>query len=444
MSRCIWGWVIWLNFVGGLALGADAWPLEAVRLKSGATLTGLVGEENNGQYSLKQVLRAPGLPPYVVEGVLDAAEVEQIERLPAAERTKLVAHLAAAERDKEAEIKRRGTVVFKEIRTASGTVRARQYDSKYLIVESDLPEATLREVVVRLEDVFELLTHKLRPKSPVEKPLRIVVFNGLAEFQSWQKKSGQALHGLACYDAKFDGVAAGTEIGRLAGELEKVKLDHQDKSRRLDEFLVRLKAHFGGKPPLGGLQQVRSIRQQMVDFDFENQVSFNEMRTRFLAALADAVLQGYLDRFICPGWAGGGPRWLGAGLGQMVEAAVEEPGPLQLEAISKSRLTLAQAALRKGELTPIERLISAQDSALNPNHVPEPATQDRDFLTAWALAQFVLGERRLLGAPAVEEYLTRTNKTTDARAGFEKLVGQPLPEFEKQFHVWLQNVAPPR
>jgi hypothetical protein len=437
MTRCLFTWAIWLNFAGGLAVAEEDWPLEKIHLRGGTVLAGLVETQADGRHAITLVFQKPGLGRWTVPHTVDAAEIDRIDRLPVAERRQLADRLAELERARAGDQRRRAAVVFKEIPGATGGVRARQFPSKYFTIESDLSEATLREVVVRLEDLFAALTERLKPRSEPAEPLRLVLFSGLPQFLEWQKKAGLALHGLAYYHYAHQTVVAGSDVDRYARELEKVKHDHRAKYRQLDDYLVKLKQHYGGKPPLDLLHQVRSIRLQMHEMDQENQVNYEQVLNRFLGELAHQTVCGYLATSAYRGDGAQIPRWVCAGLGQIAAQAVQESGRLTLGSGGASLLALARTAARKGELTAIAKLLSAAGKTLDLNHPPDPARQDRDFLTAWALAQYVFMERQLLGTAAMDDYIRRHGQASSPQAAFEALVGQPLAEFEKQFHDWV-------
>jgi hypothetical protein len=63
------------------------------------------------------------------------------------------------------------------------------------------------------------------------------------------------------------------------------------------------------------------------------------------------------------------------------------------------------------------------------------------YAAAWGLAYYLTFVRPVLGGQALDEYVSREAAELESIARFERLVDQPLPEFEAQWRQWLQSQA---
>src|SRR5262245_61470696 len=92
MWRSLATWVVLL--VGATAASADgpasaAWPLEAVHLKNGTVLRGLIVEDTPALVKFLDVRRQPGRPTVVFPTTFLRREIAKVDRLPVEERDRL-------------------------------------------------------------------------------------------------------------------------------------------------------------------------------------------------------------------------------------------------------------------------------------------------------------------------------------------------------------------
>ena len=75
-------------------------------------------------------------------------------------------------------------------------------------------------------------------------------------------------------------------------------------------------------------------------------------------------------------------------------------------------------------------------------HKGDRPGSDQAYLTSWALTSYLALDRRLLGSPALEAYVRAVNNGGKVEEAFAKMVGQELPAFEKDFHLWVTRIKP--
>lgn len=415
--------------------------LDTVRLKNGALLSGYIAAESKSQLTLKQLHDKPGLRPMLFVNVVDMDEAERIDKPPAADRRLVAQRLAEIEAQEKELAARQAAVPIAVGAAAAGGAAPRRFLGKGFVLESDLSEPLFRETAVRLEDLFRLLEAKLPPAREAP-PLLIQIARSQAQLLEWQKRNHFAVHDLAFWDPRLGRLLAGTDMQRYADDFAKVQQDSAAKLARLDEHLDKLKRHFGGKPPLGGLMQVRMIRQQLQDFEVENQRNLDELKGRFMRAVAREAGRAWLSQRAAPEGVRP-PRWLEEGLSQLVAAALPDYGPPRWGAVDAAALVAAQDALRKHQLWPLEKLLKASESELPSNLTAEQRLNSPGHLTAALLVQFLAAAEKLSGGAALHECLKQTQADGAGAAAFEKLAGQSLAECERGFRAWLEKQVPP-
>jgi hypothetical protein len=66
----------------------------------------------------------------------------------------------------------------------------------------------------------------------------------------------------------------------------------------------------------------------------------------------------------------------------------------------------------------------------------------RHYAYAWGLAHYLTFERLVLGTAALDEFVDPRASSLPARERFERLVGQPLNQFEPQWRQYILSLKP--
>jgi hypothetical protein len=119
---------------------------------------------------------------------------------------------------------------------------------------------------------------------------------------------------------------------------------------------------------------------------------------------------------------------------------------LRVEVPDPDRLVAVQNLLRdKGiphGLVPVADLIRPGGATFLAAHVGQQAATDRAYLTAWGATYYLAFERRAIGGPEFETYLTTVNGGGDPAAAFQAWVGQDPAAFGKDLHHYLLRLRP--
>lgn len=140
--------------------------------------------------------------------------------------------------------------------------------------------------------------------------------------------------------------------------------------------------------------------------------------------------------------AGELPRWLNEGLAQIFEGAIVEAGELRVDYPDRDRLDQALSALLRNELLPVRELLHLDHKHFFVRHSDEKASSHRAYLTSWVVASYLMFDRRLIGTTDLDLFVKSCMQADQIDAAFQKLVHQPLAEFEKGMQAWLRTLAP--
>ena len=168
---------------------------------------------------------------------------------------------------------------------------------------------------------------------------------------------------------------------------------------------------------------------------------FDEASRQVFSYLYHEAFHAYLTNFVYPPDENEVPRWLNEGLAKIFETAFVEAGELRIGHADRNRLVAAIIALRMGSLAPLDELLKSGPKQFIVSHVSDRETSDRFYLTSWGVAFYLTFERRLLGTKEMDQYVRSLKKPDqDPVKAFEKLTGQPLKNFEKDFHQYLSEL----
>jgi hypothetical protein len=255
----------------------------------------------------------------------------------------------------------------------------------------------------------------------------------------------------AVFDPKDNTILCGSDLRRLGEEMQKAKIHHAQQLADLVRYEEGVKKVYK-KPELDRyLDVVKQERRKVYDADRRNGEKFDQATARLFALLYHEAFHAYAAVFVYPPLpadevkAGKGtgelPRWLNEGLAQIFETAVVEAGELRADTPDKVRLDDVKNRLKgkggAGTLMPVSDVMLSGREAFLAHHADERAVADRAYLASWALAHYLTFDRRVIGTTGFKQYLVAVNSGQDPRQAFEKLVGQDLVSFEKDWHAYL-------
>lgn len=454
-------------FAGLLAADLDpglaprSWKLEAVELRDGRRLEGLVVAGSagppgpaDGDIEFLQVIRPEGRKMHLIGWPPFPAEtVRFVERLPEPEHLDLADKVDAF----RAGERRRGTAPAVRL-DRSDEDGPWRYAGPDFTLESTADPTLTREAVVRLELVLAALPALVAPVADGV-PLTVRLCGSLAEYRRIQDAFGLRIQNSAFYLADRRLLVAGSELSTLLAERRAAedRLDAAAQQVPADDEVFesgirQLAADLDGQkmPPAQRAEIVRLARQrrgrereeERARIDAarrENDATLARARRVFDGWLAHEAWHAYADQRLRAAAAPGLPAWLDEGLAQVVETAPVEAGEVRLDLFDRERLSRLQELLRIGRVPPVADVVAGGQEPFMAAHAG--GEQAVVYLTAWGLALDLAVIRPVLTAAKVRE-LTGAGDA-DAVARFEGLVGMPIDRFDREWRERMLGIRGP-
>ena len=425
------------------------WAFDILKLKNGVVHKGLLLDDGTSGVRFQIVRRAPGRPTVWLTLMFSKGEVERLDKLSDDDRAALKSKLEEIDPSPEAETRRLEKLDLKPVDWVGKKDAGLRYDSDYFSLVSDAPEEVVRRAAYRLENVYAAYARFLPPRFAGGAPTVIQVYQSLEGYQK-AVPGGDGLKNPAFYDPSANRVVCGTDLQKLGDDLARFR---QNARQALDELakqeaeVVRL---YGKKPELTRhLQPLKEQRSQIERVAKANEAAFERATKQLFQTLYHEAFHAYAGSFVypptgkgrpdCPGEL---PRWLNEGMAQVFETAVFEAGELRIGHADRVRLEKAQDALSKKEYQPLKHELTAGRDVFVVTHAGKRPEADRAYVATWALASYLMFDRRVLGTAALDEFVKAVHAGTDPMKAFETLVGQPIGEFEKAYHGWLRRLLP--
>jgi len=425
------------------------WPFDVLKLKNGVVHKGLLLDEGPDGVRFQIVKRAPGRPTVWLTLMFAKAEVARLDKLSDDDRAVLKAKLEEIDPSPAAEARRLEKLDLKVVDWQGKKDAGLRYDSDYFSLVSDAPEEIVRRAAYRLENVYAAYLRFLPARYPGGAPTVIYVHQSFAGYQK-AIPGGESLKNPAFFDPAANRVVCGTDLQKLGDDLDRFRQEAEqalDELKKQEAEVMRL---YGKKPELPRhLQPIKDCRARIGQVAKQNEAAFERATRQLFQTLYHEAFHAYVGAFVYPqggkdrpNGTGELPRWLNEGMAQVFETAVFEAGELRIGHADRIRLEKAQDALGKKEFPPLAEILTAGPKVFVVTHAGQRPEADRAYVATWALASYLMFDRRVLGTTALDEFVKAVNAGTDPMAAFEKLVGQPPAEFEKAFHAWLRRLLP--
>jgi hypothetical protein len=424
--------------------GLDEWKFEVLHLKTGGSLQGLVVEETREKIRFWQVKRPLGEPATKWLHVYKPNEVARIDRLSARDREALWARIKAIKpiRFKD-ELQLVQKLDLRPIPWGKGNARTGlSYTSAYFVLESDAGREIIGRAALRLEQIYAAYDRYLPSRlrlNQAARPTRIVLMRSVAEYQSLLRGKRLNIFNPAFYDSVHNEIVCASEFQRLGNALEQVRKQEEELNRQI----AALKKRYKGRLPAVIRAQIQRDRKEIGRVNHENSKVFEAASRRLFQTLYHEAFHAYLDNFVYPAREVLVPTWLNEGLAQVFETAMIDAGELRIDLADRAHLERIRALVSGGDLVSVADLLKAGPRQFHVRHASEHQLADRYYMTSWALAFYLLVERKVLSNPEkLDQYVTALKGGANHLAAFRKLVGQPLPQFEKAFRDYLLRLQP--
>ena len=428
------------------------WQLERLELRDGTEYRGLIQARGESEYDFAEIVQPPGQPMFAVLRGIPVESVRKAERLPPNEHQKLVDRFNAFRNRAVIEAGRIDQVDL-HLETRDG-VTFRVYRGDWFELWSTTDDEPTRRCVVRLEQIFRAYRTILPPRTTPRGTLQVYLYGSLDEYQGRLRQLDLKLENAAFYAPAQRMIVAGSELTSFARRLAELRGRSAQAQReyvRLDREFTKGLAVLSNELKAKGFSpdeisaelahrkanwksEMKASLDAVAAAQRQNEAKFAEVTGQMFVRLYHEAFHAYLDHFVFPHDQHHVPRWLNEGLAQIFESGQLEGELLRIDAPSPTRLAAMQKELaRAGRIPLSEMLIAADAPFLVPHAYQMAAEDDRAYLYAWGLAWYLVFERDVLSSDALLAYLSPESQKADPIQRFERLVGQPLGEFERDW-----------
>jgi hypothetical protein len=436
--------------------GGDDWKYDVVYPKKGEPYHGLVLERKDGRLSMQWVVRRPGRPTIIYPITLAGDEIARVEMLPEEEHESLRQRLKALREEhkrldvhsknpgageKETDDRADKLDLREKPWVGDAQVKALSYESSYFHLVSNAPRGVVEAAAIRLERAYTAYAHFLPPRARGV-PTTIVLPQSLADYQALVRGQGRSLLNPAFFDPERNQIICAFDWLHMTEELEKVVRYHARQMADLQERETELRKAYRNGIPAELKAAIAKQRNDIQAAEKRNAQTFERARERLFQRLFHEAFHAYLLNFVYPAGGGEVPRWLNEGLAQIFETAIFEVGELRIGHADDERLRAVRRALSKNALLPLPDLLRSRSKQFLIAHDGDRQVSDRHYLASWALAYYLTFECKVLGTPALDNYVRDLRRGVDPLDAFTKLTGKPLPRFERDFLDYLRHLRP--
>ncbi len=452
-----WAAVVAAEPAGDLA--GRPWKLEAIQLHDGLRLEGLIvappaGGDETEAVEFLQIVQRPGRrKQFIARPPFPAAFVRFIERLPAADREKLLAKVAAF-REGQRRLEQAASVPL----TRNDGHAEWRYEGSAFSLESTADAMLTRDAIVRLELIMAAFA-ALVPPVAEPPPLTVRLCGSMAEYRRLQEKLGARIDNPAFYLPARHLLVAGSELPALIDEqkasadlLDAARQRYESLDRTLEDRLRDLAADLErrGFPPARRAEIIRRGRQRWAREQADgiarieaarraNANTIARARRGFQARLAHEAWHAYAAGALRGPGDAGLPAWLDEGLAQVVESAAVEAGEVRLDAPDAERLERLQRLLTEGRVPPVADLLSAGQAGFLEAHAA--GADEAAYLVAWGLAFDLAVRRPVLSVDRIRALVKAGDDAAIPR--FESIVAMPVDRFDRLWRQRMLELAPP-
>lgn len=439
-----------------LVQGEEAWKYDVIHRKQGASLRGVVVDQTPTSVKIRCITRKPGSPTLVFTEIVPRAEIARLELMTdeqrrqvterldtlKQEREVLGAHLRALNPGKGPRPQMDAVDLQATEWPGDASVKALRYRSTYFELIAGTRTELAQLAAIHLEQIYDAFARSMPPRNTAAIPTTILLTRSLAEYQQLARGRGLKLFNPAFYDPARNQVVCGSDLERMCDELEQVRAHHLKLRGEIRQRRAELVKIYRGKVPNELLAPLVDAEKRIEASEKRNDTTFTNVRNKLFQRLYHEAFHAYLGQFVYPTKEATFPLWFNEGLAQIFETAIVEVGELRVGHADQERLLAVRKALAADSLLPLADLLRSEAKHFQMARAGEQERSDRHYLASWGLAQYLMFERKVLGTRGLDAYVQGLARGTDPLLAFRDLVGQPLDQFEKEFHSYLSRLRP--
>ncbi|MDA1054990.1 MAG: DUF1570 domain-containing protein [Planctomycetota bacterium] len=438
-------------------IGAATLQLETISLKNGTSYRGLLQSKGRDEIEFVEIFRRPGMPMSATVRLIDPAQVRQYVPLPAAERQLLTEQIHRLRHRVAIEAGNQQRVML--VAAPANRPYTWEYSGPWFQLTSTADNESTRRCIVRIDQIFRAYRQLIPSTNDDHRPLRIVLYGSVDEYQTVLRTLGIEIENLAFYAARENTIFAGAELASYSRRLQSIRDAHQETLRELDtdaeRFRGQLKA-FSEKLAKQGFdrEQIKEemarrnaawnretllLERQISETDRRNDASFAEVTSLMFRRLYHEAFHAYLADWFVADRTAPVDRWLNEGLAQIFEVGQLDGDTLRIDTPNATALARLQRDLASTNSLALADLLVSTDRDFLAAHAH--ITTARHYAYAWGLAYYLTIEKQLLTPESLASFLAPSERSKLDR--FETLIGKPLREFEFEWRAAMLKLSPP-
>ncbi len=428
-------------------IGAAALQLETITLKDGTFYEGLLQSKRRDEIEFVEIFVRPGMPMSATVRVVDPGQIKRYVPLTADQRQVLEEHIHRLRHRVAIEAGNQARVAIDAAPENSPYVW--EHTGPWFRLTSTADEVSTRRCIVRIDQIFRAYRQLIPSTDGDHRPLRIVLYGSVDEYQTALRTLGIEIENLAFYASREHMIFAGAELASYSKRLQSIRAAHQSTLRELDtdaeRFRAQLKAFSEKLAKEGvGREQIKEelarrnaawnrerllLERQISETDRRNDAAFAEVTDRMFRRLYHEAFHAYLADYVVADRTTPVDRWLNEGLAQIFEVGQLDGDTLRIDAPNPTALAHLQRDLASDSPLSLAELLVSSDRDFLAAHAR--ISTARHYAYAWGLVYYVTIEKQLLTPESLAAFLSPSEQSPLER--FEALIGKPLREFEREW-----------
>ena len=431
--------------------------LETIKLKDATEYTGLLQSKTDDEIEFVEIFLRPGMPMSATVHVISPSQVKRYESLPEDRRRILAEHVHRLRYRLAIEAGNQQQVPL--VAAPENSRHDWEHSGEWFHLTSTADEESTRRCIVRIEQVFRAFRQLIPPTEGTHRPLRIVLYGSVDEYQTVLRTLGIEIDNLAFYASRENTIFAGAELTNYGQQLRDIHVAHQKLLRDSDtieeQFKTRLKTYSEKLAAQGfNREQIKEemarrnaawnrerllLERQISETDRRNDAAFAEVTDRMFRRLGHEAFHAYLADYVLADQTATIDRWLNEGLAQIFEVGQLDGDMLRLDAPNTAALALLQRDLASTDSLSLSDLIASADQDFVTAHAQ--FTTARNYAYAWGLAYYLAIDRQLISPKSLATFQASPDGAKLER--FEALIGKPIHEFELEWRNAMLSLSLP-
>ena len=335
-------------------------------------------------------------------------------------------------------------------------VRFFHYQGRWFQLDSTANDSITRLVVVRAEQIFVAYRQVIAPRTHPGAPPRLVLFASFRSYQAYLASLGVKIENQGCFLKDKNLVVIGSELTKASDSLSAALKRNASFRKQLDvlkkllDQRLQVVADQYKKQGLSKAETERAILAERSKFDKQLRAARDDLRKsdhdvaqlfkenmgQTFVRLYHESFHAYLRNSVYPSEKYDVPLWLNEGLAVIFQGGVLDGNTLRVDAPNPEFLKIIRADLSPGRAMPLEKLLAAKEQNFLATDATMPAEVNRYYAYAWGVAySLVFRQQHLFNGPTIGQYVQMSSKNAAPKQRFERLVGQPLDQFEAQWQA---------